>query len=354
MYLDANVKAAIRKALIAKVAEAGITDIEFQKRNGITQATYFNQIKNGTYSDKYPGHDLWEKIATIIGYSTTKTYWKHFDIAHHDNIKKIANRAKRTSEAWILSGDTGYGKSYTLIKLYQEAGANDNIYYYRAYDEKVSPADFLRRLLLLMGIKKMETGREVLEDGKLKKEKKPIEKIGLAALSKELITRLCDKSEPLLIIDESEFLSIACLKELRKVVYETRGKAGILICGADIDKRLLALSNRKKAQEQGWKQLYSRLQWNISTLLPIGYNETNQAQADFWSNEVNKICTELGIKEKAVMKYIVQNSFNMRDLEHFVTKLLEGADKLNMQPSLAVLKKVLDNSRHYIKEAQSS
>lgn len=350
MYLDASVKAAISKALNTMLQQSGLNDKEFMARHNITQLTYFNQVKKGTYSELYPKEDVWQKIADIVGFAEKRKYWQHFDMAHHAAIQKIAMRAQKSAESWIISADTGYGKSYSLIKLYQEAAPNQNIYYYRAYNEKVSPADFLRSILTIMGVKKIDTGRKVMgEDGKLKQEKKDIEKCGIAMLSNHIIELLCNRVSPLLIIDEAEFLSISCLKEIRKMVYETKGKAGIVICGADFEKRLNGLASRNKAQQQGWTQFHSRLQWNIATLMPIGYNKENKDQSFRWSEEINNICQKLGIKEAKVIKHISENSFNMRDLEHLISKLLEVSFKKGVPPTYNMLRLATENVQEYIK-----
>jgi hypothetical protein len=316
MYIDAEIKKEISSLLRKKLKEAGVTDKEFMRRHGIQSESYFNQVKNGTYGDKYPRPDYWSQIAAAVGHAQDK-YWKHFEFGHYANIMGLCSRAHQEREAWVMDGPTGYGKSYALGSYYRhppQEGAG-KVYYYRASDEHLRPADIMSGLLSEMGVRNAG--------------------LSLAGMTAKAIEVLSKGG--LLIIDECEFLSNACLKQVRKLVYETEGRCGMIICGAGIADRVGRLASRKDALRNGWAQFWSRLRWNVRELGPIGYAPDDQEVTDRWAAEVRRVCHDLGIKDSKSISWLVASTRNYRDLNRIITKVLHIADTHGEAVSLQML-----------------
>jgi len=329
MFIDAAVKAQIAKHLREKIQSSGLPDTEFQKKFNIKSPVYFNQIKNGKYTDDYPKNDYWHALARVIGFEGTEKYWRHFDTTHYTNTQQVALRARDEKEAWILDGGTGYGKSHALDQLYKGSAKDSNIFYFRFYNESLKPVEFLRKLLKLMGVTQI---KEVSVDD-----------CSLTKCNKHLIDRLINRPNALLIIDEMEYCSTACFKELRKLIYETVKKCGILLCGCGLKGTIEKLATSKNAEKSGWKQLHSRLKYNVAVLEKIGANAQDEIQTDRWYKIVRGICKEMGIEDRQTITYICKNACDFRDLRALVSKGLEAADITKQPLTLDLLYSTINN-----------
>jgi hypothetical protein len=310
MYTDAEIKKQISALLRERLAEARISDTEFMRRHGLRSESYFNQVKNGTYSERYPLPEYWAQIAQAAGYVQDR-HWRHFDFSHYVNIRALCVRAHREREVWLLDGGTGYGKSYALSSYCREPEESGKVYYYRASDEHIRPADLMRGLLGEMGIRKLSG-------------------MTMAAMTAKAIEVLREKGG-LLVADECEYLSNACLKQLRKLVYETEGKAGIIICGAGMADRMSRLAGRRDALRHGWAQFWSRLRWNTRELGQIGYAPSDQEATDKWAAEVRQVCLSLGISSSRAIAWLASRTSSYRDLNRIITKALHTSETSGME-----------------------
>lgn len=321
--ITTDTKAHISELLNTKIVEwknqGDYTDAELCRRHDLS-VSYFNQVKNGSYTDTYPKTAFWAKIAGLVGYQIQRSYWQHFDTRHHENVMAVCHKAHTQQRTFVLDADTGHGKSYSLDYYHKQPSSAGKVYYYRAYDQHESDVDMLRALLKMMRSRK---------EFKRKSE-----------MTREVIERLNATENCLLIIDEMEFMSSSALKAVRKLVYECEGKIGIILCGAGLSDKLRLLASRKNALRLGWKQFWNRLQWNLKVLAQLGLDAEDPTRSDAWSQTVRQIAKALGIDDDKAIKWLATNASNMRDLRHICEKSLETAEAYGVPVDVRLLTSV--------------
>lgn len=327
MVIDAIVKAQIAQILKEKIKESGLTNTDFCKKNSIPNKAYFDQIVSSNYTESHPKAAYWQNLARIIGIEGAEKYWQHFETSHFENTQSVALRARDEKEAWVLDGGTGYGKSYALEDIYKKSEAD--VFYFRFFDESLSPIEFAQKLLKLMNVYQIENVS--------------VDSLSLNKCIKHLISKLISLPKSLLIIDEMEYCSPACLKQIRKLIYETKSKAGILLCGCGLNGTLQKLATSKNAEKQGWKQLHSRLKHNIALLERLGPDAKDDIATEKWHKQVREVCKIMGIKEQKVVKYMCENACDFRDLRALVSKGLEASDITEQLLTLDLLYSTINN-----------
>jgi len=310
MIIDAERKEAIRAALLQWCAEQAVPDTELLRRYELGNAAYFNVVKNGKYDDKYPKAEYWNKLAQTIGFTdgaAPAPLWNHVDLPSYESILAYCTLAHESREVRVIDAPTGSGKTHALESYFRnpiERGSK--VYYLRAADEHLSPAEFMRRLLRLMGIKKVDN-------------------IATARLTEKAIEAMRERGG-LFIFDELEYMSNATLKQLRKLIYETERKTGFILSGAGLASRLEKLAQTRSAEANGWAQFWSRVKWRTQKMLPFGYQDGNEERNKHW-REVVQICLNAhGIKAAKVISYMAKNTQDLRDVSRITMDVLRMAE----------------------------
>lgn len=308
---------------IRKVKESGLPHEEFMRVNDINKA-YGRQIHSNNYNDTYPKADMWVSIAKRIGFLENQ-YWKHIPFALFQLLQGTIGKAHENREICLISGDTGMGKSYNcdwyVKNPFPKSG---KAFCFRVPDKEMKPMDFVKGVLKTLG---KNSFQEKKANGKLKDK-------SLSVLTDEIIQYFTANSQDCLLIDEAEYLSTSCWDRVRKIIYELYNKACVVIVGAGIENKLLKMSQRKNALENGHRQFYSRIERKITQISEAGFcrndealKEVRQKQNAKWKAVCGVALAEFEINDSEVLEFLSGplGAKNYRDLESIISEVLKLA-----------------------------
>jgi len=262
---------------------------------------YLSKIKNGEYAI-----DQGDRKATVIA---DRVYFKmataigkpfvdrvHFDTKNFQIVKSAAAYARSTKRRVLLWGeDSGASKTYGLEWV---ALNEPNTVYIKVFSNMIG------RELIDVILKAMRVKTDIKSN--LKK---------LKLIAETVITK-----NYLIIIDEMEYAKAPLYKVIKDLVDYTYGKAGLILCGTDLEPEMRKAALRKKAL---MPQVYRRFRGSIRKL------------KNFSRSDVNIACEQFKITDREVIKYINMNVYDMGMLaewfEDIKAELLEKGEPITVE-----------------------
>lgn len=274
----------------------------FAKKHGLN-ASYISTLYNQKWKN-HPNHSkpaFVSKVAEIINLDKSElNRWQHVNTSFFNFLNGCCTEAQNQSKVTCIDAPVGKGKSYTLDKMYK---TTENVFYIVA-SSNMSKKNFLEEIAENMGIKGVRKTAFYLH--------------------KAIIEKLKSIPNSLLILDNLEALKTAgrysawhAIKEFADD--EFRGDFGLIICGAGIFNEIQQKNNSKKATQEGWRQLHSRLS---GSWYRIAKNEDDK---QYWLDVVSASLTGYGIDDQEVSAWFVSSCKDMRALRTKTLNILEAA-----------------------------
>lgn len=198
--------------------------------------SYVSHIKAGKYQFKNGDRDIvirdsyFHRLADAIGYRLDDTL--HWDfIGNFKRIQRACRKAQRNSIRMVIDGWTRMGKTHALENY---AATNDYVLYVKC-TQNMSSKDLLEEILNSLGVHEVVRGNHA----KLR-------------TIKNIVT---NRKGYVIIIDEVEVVKAGIYGILKDISDWAHRKAGFVICGMDIIRKLDKLA---AAHKPGFPQLRGR------------------------------------------------------------------------------------------------
>lgn len=301
-------KQAIVEAAKNYIQEKKISQNELADRAGLN-SSYMSSLVNGvfTFMDKRTGKssDIKEiyfvKLAKAIDYKLKKEYWPMVETPQLIDVLKALTEAKGGKTRMII-GETGCGKTYSLNKF-------SAAYPKGTYVVTVSNADYqndlLRKIQRAIGIDCTGSPSERLDK-----------------ISVELSRRYDAGLSPVLIFDESEYLKIPALLNVKTIYDYLKDTCGIVLIGTDdLLKKLESVQSKP-----GMKQFYSRFKAGQRSIRSIDKKYSLFLSGKGYSEEL--------------IECIQKNASDYRGVSDYLIPALKEADRMGVELTAELFKTI--------------
>lgn len=301
-------KQAIVEAAKNYIQEKKISQNELADRAGLN-SSYMSSLVNGvfTFMDKRTGKssDIKEiyfvKLAKAIDYKLKKEYWPMVETPQLIDVLKALTEAKGGKTRMII-GETGCGKTYSLNKF-------SAAYPKGTYVVTVSNADYqndlLRKIQRAIGIDCTGSPSERLDK-----------------ISVELSRRYDAGLNPVLIFDESEYLKIPALLNVKTIYDYLKDTCGIVLIGTDdLLKKLESVQSKP-----GMKQFYSRFKAGQRSIRSIDKKYSLFLSGKGYSEEL--------------IECIQKNASDYRGVSDYLIPALKEADRMGVELTAELFKTI--------------
>lgn len=305
-------KKAIVAAAQAYIAQKGLSQNELAKMAKINPS-YISSILNGVFvfenkaAGKTTGIDdkYFLSLAKTVGYSIKKEYWPLVETEQFIDIVKELTEAKNTATTRIIVGETGCGKTYTVDRF---AKAYPLGTYIVTCNKNDRISDLIRKI-----------------QGALRCNFEGSNSYKIDRISTEL-SRAADAGyNPILIFDESEYLSVTGLLSIKTVYDYLKGICSIVLIGTqDILNKL-----EKNHKKEGVPQFFRRFRAGIRRVRPIDRTFSPFLEG----REIDKDLRQL----------LLNNADNYGELADYLEPAIREADKRGIPLTAGFFK-----SMHYL------
>ena len=287
------------------LSDKELSQAQFCKASNIGEA-YVSQIIQGKTTiakteikDKY-----YTAICDAIGHSLIVETWRHFNT---DNFKIIINKlrwARENKERLVLDGDTGAGKSYACAKYKQKYPANTFLVTCLSIENS---KEFCINIAETIGVETHGTSGKII---------------------KRVVKRLLSLDDAFLIIDEAEHIEkksgyINIIKSLADLL---DGKVPVVLAGMDITKILTKGFDKRKQNFRQTARRFSKREKCVESI----------------SDDVYRICTELGVKNKHSQNWLANRIHNFGELKTILVAAIEEANQINEPVTTKLLQSVYE------------
>lgn len=260
--------------------------------NGFSVA-YLNDMLKGkltTGQKQTPIDDKYfYRIAKAINFAIRKSYRKHHNTDNYMYCINTFREARETKMPFAIDGGTGEGKSYAAAEYIRE---NPRNCYYVRCDGDLTAKSFFMELAHSIGIKVSGAIYDV---------------------RKNVIQKLKNETDALLIIDEAENLKDRAWESLKRVMDDLKNYTGIVFIGAnDFERQLEKKADRMKGC---FPQVLRRIREG-------GFIQLFQLSLD----DAVTICREYGITSKAHVRAMYDKCRNTAQLTAMIERVLREAD----------------------------
>lgn len=293
-------KKLIVQAAQTYMSDKGISQNEFARFTAVN-ASYLSSIMNGVFTftnaRTRKETDIDDKfflmIAKAIGYKVSKDYWPLVETDQFVDIAKELTEAKETATTRIIVGETGCGKSYTVNKFMQAYPSG-------TYVITCNQNDTINDL-----IRKIQSALKVSFEGTVSYK---IDRVSME------LSRIADNGyNPILIFDESEYLSVRGLLSIKTIYDYLKNICAIVMIGtSDILNKL-----EKSRKKEGMPQFIRRFKAGIRNVRPI-----DRTFAKFFEGK------EVG---RDLKRLICMNADNYGELADFLEPAIREADRRGIQ-----------------------
>ncbi|CAA0159428.1 conserved hypothetical protein [Tenacibaculum maritimum] len=263
--------------------------------------TYVSQILQGkTHIGKTEIKDKYYiALCKAIDYEIDTSIWRHFNT---NNFKRIVNEIKKTREKKgrsALDADTGAGKSYACYKYKQKYP--NGTYLVKCYAIENSK-EFAINIAEVVGVETHGTAGSII---------------------KRVAKKLLADDDAILLIDEAEHIGkksgyINIIKSLADLLEE---QVAIVLIGMGITDILRIGFERNK---QNFRQTARR------------FSKREKCDQSI-SEDIIKICDELGIKSIAAKNWLAKRMKNYDEFKVLVVDAITEASSLNQQVTVELL-----------------
>lgn len=252
--------------------------------NDMLKGKFVTGNKQTPIDDKY-----FVRMAKAIGFTVKKTFRKHHD---NDNFLLCMNAfsdARDSRMPYAIDGPTGEGKSYAAMEYLAN---NPKHTYYVRCDGDLTAKSFFMELSQALGMNL---------DG------------AVYNLRKNIIQKLKNETDALLIVDEAENLKDRAWDSLKRIIDDLKGYTGIAFIGAnEFEKALEKKANKNKGC---FPQILRRLREG-------GFVHLFSLSLD----DAIDVCKPYGITSKTHVKALYDKCRNMAQLVSLIEKCMREAD----------------------------
>lgn len=292
-------KQTIMEAARVYMAEKDISQNELSTRSGVNASYMVNMMKgdftfvnfrNGNASDI---KDIYfQKLAQTIGFTFQREYWPMVETPQLRDVYAALLEAKEEGKTRMIIGETGCGKTYTLNRF---AGAYPKGTYVVTCSRLDRQNDLIRKIQIAIGKDFTGTGSQRID-----------------RISIELSRRYDAGLKPMLVFDESEYLTIAGLLGVKTIYDYLKDMCGIVFIGTDD-----LLNNLERTlYKTGMKQFYSRFKAGKRMIRAIDHDFT-------------PFIKERGF-EKELIEELKKEASNYRELSDYLVPALKEADRMGV------------------------
>ena len=257
-------------------------------------ASYISSIKNKRYEYEVNGRPF--SISDATFYRLADALGIRFDGQLHwpflDNFKRIqraCRKAQSKAIRMVIDGGTRMGKTFAQEDY---AITNDYVVYVKC-TQNMSSKDLLDEILTALGVHDLIRGNH----NKLK-------------MIKSMITR---RKGYLIIIDEVEVVKAGIYGVIKDISDWANGKAGFIITGMDLIRKLQNLADRGKP---GFPQLRGRF-----------FGNKVVTASSLTQSEVIAVCDAEGITNRTAQNVLAHEVQNLDVLAQYVADIKEWQEK---------------------------
>ncbi len=274
----------------------GLSQNEFARIVGIN-TSYLSNIMKGvfTFRNSRTGADSdidvkwFNAIAEKIGFAITKEYWPLVETEQFLDIAKELTEAKETLTTRIIIGETGCGKTYTVNRF-------SKAYPLGTYIITCNKNDRITDI-----VRKIQRELNINLEGSVSAR--------IDRISMELSREFDNGNKPMLIFDESEYLSVTGLLSIKTIYDYLKGTCSIILIGtSDLLNKL-----EHNLKKEGAPQFYSRFRVGIRYIRPI-----DKSFSRFFSRKNF---------DKELRDLICRNASDYRGLADYLEPAIKEADK---------------------------
>lgn len=300
MTINKQTKIAIMEAAREYMTHKGLSQDGFvdhiKKMNGGmgVSVAYLNDMlklkfvtgrKQTPITDKY-----FHRIAKGISFTVRKTFRMHHDTDNYLQCMNTFSDARDSKMPHAIDGRTGDGKSYTASEYAKQYPKNT---YIVRCDGDLTAKSFFMEMAYSLGI---------TPNG-------PIYNI-----RKNVIAKLKNDDDSLLIIDEAENLKDRAWESMKRVMDDLKGYCGIVFIGAN---ELELMMQKKSDKLKGcFPQVLRRIREG-------GFVQLFQLSMD----DVSSVCKPYKITKRDHIKQLFDTCRNMGELTAMIEKISREADQ---------------------------
>lgn len=300
-------KQAIMDAARSYLNGKGISQNELASRSGINTSYMSNMVNdNFTFINPRTGvaspiKDIYfQKLAQAIGFALHKEYWPMVETDQLYDVFAALVEAKEEAKTRMIIGETGCGKTYTLNRF---AAAYPKGTYIVTCSRLDRQNDLIRKIQVAIG-------KDFTGTGSLR-----IDRISI-----ELSRRYDAGMKPVLIFDESEYLTISGLLGVKTIYDYLKDMCGIVFIGTED----LVNNLEHTLNKTGMKQFYSRFKAGQRMVRPI-----DRDFALFFEGR--------GFEEELV-NALKKEATNYRELSDYLVPALKEAERQGVPLSADLFK----------------
>lgn len=241
LELSTDYKKKVFEALMENFKLFSGNQAEFARKWQINESVFSTMKTKGTFDSKV-NNARWVYIGKTLGVSLRERRWKMARTEVFDIIERDVIFCKTYSKGKVFVDKCAIGKTYSALYL---AKTLPNCFYVDASQAK-SKIAFARALARSIGLDGIGTYESVKED--------------IKHFSKNI-------PDPIFIIDEAGDLQPPAFEDLKEYMNASEGLCGWYLMGAN--KLRVKITNGKKKGTGSCEEIFSRLNDNYSTAVPI-------------------------------------------------------------------------------------
>jgi DNA transposition AAA+ family ATPase len=255
--------------------------------NDMLKGNLTTGTKDTPIQDKY-----FLRVADAINLKVRRSFRQHHDTVNYQMCMNTFEDARETCMPFAIDGATGDGKSYTAQEYTRQ---NPKSTYIVRCDGDLTAKSFFIELAHSL---------QMTHDG------------AIYNIRKNVIQKLSNEDNALLIIDEAENLKDRAWESLKRIMDDLKGKCGIVFIGAN---SFQAQLERKAAKLKGcFPQVCRRIrEGGFTTLFSMTLED------------VTDIAAQYKITKPILVKALFDTCRNMGELTSMIERVLRESDSTN-------------------------
>jgi len=252
--------------------------------NDILKGNLTTGPKKTQINDKY-----FLRMADAINLKIRKTFRQHHNTDNFVACMNTFEDARETAMPWGLDGGTGDGKSYAAVQYQKENPKNT---YIVRCDGDLTAKSFFVEAAHAVGI---------VNDG------------AAYNIRKNIVQKLRNEEDPLLIIDEAENLKDRAWESMKRIMDDLKGHCGIVFIGANSFEAML---EKKAAKLKGcFPQVVRRIREG-------GFKQLFKMTVE----DVEVIAKHYGVTKQTYVKALYDTCRNMGELTAMLERVMREHD----------------------------
>ncbi len=277
-------KVKIKGALKQKMESLELSGNKVSKLIGISSANVSNILNDKTESIS---DAIWLRVLDFCGMSSE---WQAAKTGNMAKIFALAQDAQYNKVALAFSFTPGSGKSFAL-QYYKNHTQNVG---YVECDEYWTKKILVHKIAASFGIIVQGSLHEMIES---------------------LVANLSGVLEPLIIIDEADKLSDACLNIFKTLFNRLLNQCGFILCGAPFFK--LRIEKGVNRSKQAYQEIYSRIGGEF-----IPLNKPT-------SKDIAEVCRANGVSDaKTIQDFVSASKGDLRQVARMIHKYKKSSKQV--------------------------